>query len=74
MSQRRLRRLWPRDFGVILARRSPKTLAVMVIFGLWNLNSERFLTCGHCARFVLRVQGMRTSRMSQKVRQLLLRV
>ena len=34
----------------------------MVIFGLWNLNGERFLTCGHCARFVLRVQGMRTSR------------
>ena len=60
--RRRRRRRWPRDFGVILTRRSPKALAVMVIFGLWNLNGERFLTCGHCARFVLRVQGMRTSR------------
>ena len=47
---RRRRRRWPRVVGVILTRRSPQTLAVMVICGLWNLNCEHFLTCVHCAR------------------------
>jgi hypothetical protein len=59
---RRRRRLWPRLFGVILARRSPKPLTVGCVLNPLNLNCEHFLTCGHCARFVMRVQGMRTTR------------
>jgi hypothetical protein len=59
---RRRRRRRPRLFGVILARRSPRALAVVVIFGLWNLNGEQKVTCGHCARFKPLVHSSGTSR------------
>ena len=55
--RRRRRRLWPRLFGVILARRSPKTPNRGCVLNPLNLNCEQFLTCDHCARFVMRVQG-----------------
>ena len=60
--RRRRRRRRPRLFGVFLARRSPKTPNRGYVLNPLNLNCERFLTCGHCARFTIRVQGTSTIR------------
>jgi hypothetical protein len=55
-----------RVFSVCFWHAGPlRPLTVGCILNPLNLICEHFLTCGHCARFVMRVQGMRTTRNSR---------